>query len=94
MKVFKYALAPGENEVVMPVGAEILTVVLTIDGPALLALVESNDEVETETRSFLAVGNGQDLPDGVGALNFRGTVKVPGDFTANIFETTGVTASA
>lgn len=92
MQIWKFPLTEGDNEIEMPQGAEILAVSLTSMGPALFALVDP--EAERETRSFLAVGNGVDLPEGVTSLHFRGQAKVPGGFTANVFETTGVTASA
>jgi|GraSoiStandDraft_14_1057315.scaffolds.fasta_scaffold235116_2 hypothetical protein len=91
-QVWKFPLMPEENEVELPVGAEVLTVELTSQGPALLALVDP--DAERETRTFLVIGNGTDLPEGVAALHYRGTAKVPGAFTAHVFETTSVEATA
>lgn len=81
----------SETDIEIPVAAEILEVGIGSGGVALLALVDP--EAERVTRSFVIVGNGVDLPDGVGALNFRGAVKLPG-LSLSVFETTKVPAEA
>lgn len=96
LKVFKYALeidgedpaATKETELEIPKGSQILSVELTAAGPALFVLVD--EDAEVESRSFVIVANGVDLPEGVDGMHYRGTAKVPGAFTWHVFELTTV----
>ena len=102
MKVRKYLLnfAPEgpestegvETEVELPVGSQILTVELSMSGPALFVLVD--DDAPDETRTFVVIDNKIELPEGVNALHYRGTCKIPGAHTFHVFETTQVEAAA
>jgi hypothetical protein len=100
MKVFKYTLEfdqdipvshVQETTLEIPVGADLLTVGAGSQGVALLMLVDP--DAPTEERTFITVGNGIDLPEGVSALNFRGAIKLP-NISLSCFETTKVEASA
>lgn len=78
-------------DVEMPIGAELLPhPKMTSRGVTIYAIVDP--EAETETRSFFVVGNGIDLPDQVGSLNYRGLVKQCGGLTAHVFELAKVPA--
>lgn len=91
-QVQKYVLSGETTEFEMPKGAVILSVELSMYGPAIFAL--GDPDAETETRTFHVSDIRSDLPDGIDALHYRGTAKVPGGPTFIVFETTGVTASA
>ena len=104
MKVFKYVLGfalpvegedgekvfeVAETELEIPAGSQILSVELTIAGPALFVLVD--EDAPLEERTFAVVDNGVELPEGVTALNYRGSCKIPGALTFHVFETTSTT---
>lgn len=95
MQVWKFPLELDSNacetKVEMPLGATILTIGPGSSGVNILALVDP--EAETVERSFLTVGNGVDLPEGIDALYFRGSVKLP-NLSLSVFETTEVPAAA
>lgn len=90
-QVWKFQLDEGENEVTMPVDAEILSVGVGTQGLSMLALV--TPDAETVERRFVVVGNGVDLPEGVGAVHFRGAVKLP-SLSVAVFETTHAEVAA
>jgi len=104
MKVLRYVLAPIaelnpseptllECDVELPGGAEVLDVGFSSKGVTLWALVnELSDTVET--RSYVVVGNGLELPETAGAVNYRGTAKIVGGPTFHVFDVTNVTVSA
>ena len=48
------------------------------------------DTLTEEERTFAVVDNGVELPEGVTALNYRGSCKIPGALTFHVFETTKV----
>lgn len=59
MRIWKYPIHPGENELYIPEGADILTA-QTLDGePCLWALCDPNNRVEA--RKFLVVPTGRDF---------------------------------
>lgn len=77
-----------ETTLEVPQGAQLLSVEMSASGPAVFLLVD--EDAPLEERTFATVGNGVELPEGVDALHFRGTAKVPGGPTWHVFETTAV----
>lgn len=58
--VWKFILRPGTYEVPMPCGAKLLTAQLQGDAPCLWA--EVDDEQPLETRTFISIGTGHEIP--------------------------------
>lgn len=82
--VYKYELSPGENVLVMPVGAEVLTVQLQRDRACLWAVVDTN-ETATEKRGFIIAGTGHQLPDD--PLRYISTIQLyGGSLVFHVFE--------
>ena len=78
-------------DVEMVSGAQILGCGLSSKGITLWAIVEPANQA-VETRTFFVCGNGVDLPEGIDAINYRDTVKVPGGVTAHVFEVVKIPA--
>ena len=104
MQVHRYVIAPIsdlnpseptmlECDVELPGGAQVLDAGFSSKGVTLWALVDP-DAVAVETRSYIVVGNGLDLPETVGAINFVRTAKLVGGPTFHVFDVTKVTAGA
>ena len=105
-KVWRYHLHPAEEGVSpipepgesfyatpeMEPGAEVIGVGFSTGGVTVYAIVEGTGV--TEDRSFLVAANDAELPDDVGAVNFRGTAKVIGGPTAHVFDVAQVPAQA
>jgi len=93
LTVWKFPLGEGDNDVEIPSGGAIVHVNWATEGPALFVIVDP--DAEKVTRSFfVAVNQGVELPEGISAIHYRGTAKIPGGGpAAHVFETTEVTAT-
>lgn len=95
-----YGHAPGEPgqgyhaSVEMPVDAQILSINVSTKGISIYALTEGIEGAEAVTRDFYVCGNDHELPEGVDALQYRGTAKIPGSITAHVFELTALPQAA
>jgi hypothetical protein len=82
--IWKYELQAQEREILlMPIGAQILSVQTQRNTPCIWALVDPS--VQKESRVFRIVGTGHDVPWPVDRSLHRGTVQV-GPFVWHIFE--------
>jgi len=69
--VYKYKLTAGENELKLPKGYQVLSVINQFDNIMLYCLVESEDEDSLDTTKVQVVGTGWEAPRG---CKFIGTV--------------------
>lgn len=83
MKVFKYSLPIlGETEVMMPIGARVLSIDLQRGVPQIWALV--NDGNDLEKRCFLIAATGEKIT--YVAPLFIGTIQMDNGFVFHCFE--------
>lgn len=88
-RVWKWQLEPGENLLQMPKGAIVLSVIEQ-NGVVLYAAIEHH-ETEVEPRSFFVAMTGESFDyDFPAQSEFVGTVRLPGNYVAHVFETTAV----
>jgi hypothetical protein len=88
-KVWKFELeTAGEQRVMMPLKAEILSVQVQRGIPCLWALVDPDQESDaTETRTFLIFGTGHPIPEQRINIVYVGTYQqLVGNFIGHIFE--------
>lgn len=83
-EVWKFPIAPGENEVVMPVGAHVISAQQQGDFNVVLWAIVDRDAPTQKRRVFVAM-TGQDLPKGIGWRHFVATVQV-GPIVSHIFD--------
>lgn len=85
-EVWKFALNPGENEVMMPNGAEVLSVQVQHNVPCLWALVDP--EMQKEERTFEVFGTGHSIKYDMGVeRKYIGTFQLDGGYLVfHLFE--------
>lgn len=81
--VWKYTLPEVENQIVMPIGAQVLTVAEQHNEICLWAKV--NPEAEYETRTFQVIGTGHAELNG--GETYLGSTQIRnGNFVFHVFE--------
>lgn len=85
-RIFKYQLEIDDSQsLLLPKGAEILTVQAQDNNPMLWALV--NPDEETEERNFETFGTGHPVGYDMGVeRTYIGTYHVKGDYVFHVFE--------
>jgi len=85
MKVWKYQMEPGENQIQLPVGATPISVGWQSSGVVLWVLIPDGalPGSDAEVRTFLWVGTGHEFD---GPVEFVGTTDGPGGFIWHVFE--------
>ena len=72
LTVYKYPIQPGESNILMPSGAEILSCHVQNGEPFVWAIVDTGATID-ESRKFTVHGTGHELPDDIGKFNYLGT---------------------
>lgn len=85
MRVMKYPLQQGLNEIEMPQQATVLSAIAKGGGGALYVQVTDEDS-EMETRAFLALQTGETSPIDPTNSTFIGSLREPGSHTWHVFE--------
>lgn len=84
-KVFKYNLGVGEQQLVLPTGADILAFNNQHDRPVLWALVDP--DAPTEARTFRITGTGHVIEEKPRELSYIGTAQFnDGALVLHLFE--------
>lgn len=84
--IHKFELYPATvQSMMMPIGAEILSVQVQHEHPYLWAKVDT--DVDRATRRFAVIGTGHEIPEGV--IEYIGTIQLEGgSLVFHVFEVT------
>jgi len=89
MKIWKYQMKNRECHLEIPKGAYILSCQMQNDFLYFWCLLDEN-QTELESRHFVGVGTGYDVPFPVDRLDFIDTVQSDNDLVHHIFEVHGL----
>lgn len=86
MRVWKWALAPGYNEIAVPLGAKPLSVVAQHGVSLFMAVSGDEPDEQKDTQAFYVALTGEEIPLDASTSEFLGTVREPGAFVAHVFQ--------